>query len=550
VTSLLQCARTVDQILQAFDQVRRFFEAVVWIVAYSLRVTLTPNAEEVHPELSRARQLMAHGRLRAAARACAQVVKDEPDNARALALKARLDAATHVIPVEQAQGTIEALITLHPDDTYLQVASSVLLVKGKDRSAAIAALRRLSDDNPSDAYIHQVLAGLLGCQKSTWDEALVHYKLALAAGPLLTPGYRAAAYYLAKRKDPEMTERALAGAGALERASIRSRSHGPRIGFLALMALLVPAMLLRYFGDTGWSVLLLALVSIWCGWTSVANAVVGCWKCATGWLVMIAVGWGALAIYQPHSEILIWVAVAFPIGGLVGLVSARRSGSQGGSTTDQNGPSEQKVDKRRWVFAFLVVAAVVSFLVVDQSSSPPTLQSYSFYLSSPGSNYVALSDNSSDAIAAQITNVNDLGPATLSSVLLTGAPGFAEPQLESAFVDDSDGCQGAIGMLSSLGCGGGPRHLVAGTTIPRDPANASYSGSTAPYGSLGRNLVIVVKVPQDRCTVIAAVVVTFRVGSSSELYSGASVSGYSLCGAATSPAQQFAAENKADPQTN
>jgi hypothetical protein len=161
-----------------------------------------------------------------------------------------------------------------------------------------------------------------------------------------------------------------------------------------------------------------------------------------------------------------------------------------------------------------------------------------------------LSNESSAAIATQITNVNNLGPATLSSVTLSGAAGFAEPQLKSAWVDDSDGCQGAIGMLSSLDRGGGSRHLVAGATIPRDPANTPYMGLTTPYGSLGRNLVVVVKVPRDRCTVIAAVTVTFRVGSSSELYSGSGESGYSLCGAGTSLTEQVAAENKANPQPN
>jgi hypothetical protein len=90
-------------------------------VPYSLGVTLTPNAEEKHPQLLRARELMGQGRLRAAARACARVLEDEPDNVHAIALKARLDAATHVIPVDQAQSTIAALLLLHPDDTYLRV---------------------------------------------------------------------------------------------------------------------------------------------------------------------------------------------------------------------------------------------------------------------------------------------------------------------------------------------------------------------------------------------------------------------------------------------
>jgi hypothetical protein len=354
------------------------------------------------------------------------------------------------------------------------------------------------------------------------------------------------------RKEPDIRELALAGAGALERASIRARSHGAASWSL-VVALFVPAMLLRYFGDTGWSVLLLALASTWCGSGAAANAVVGCWKCVIAWLAIIAAGWAALAIYPPHSGLLIWAAAVFPIGGVIAFVDAKRTGSQGQSASHQNGTSEQSVGKRGWVLAIAVAAVVVAIVVFDHSSSPPaapTLSSYSFYLYSPGSSYVALSNESSAAIATQITNINDLGPAKLSSVTLTGASGFAEPQLVSAWVDDSDGCQGAIGMLSSLDCGAGSHHSVAGATIPRDPANSPYMGLTTPYRPQGRNLVIVVKVPRDRCTVIAAVNVTFRVGSSSGLYSGASTAGYSLCGAGTSFAEQFAAENKANPQPN
>jgi hypothetical protein len=300
-------------------------------------VTLTPNAEGTHPELQRARELMGRCRLRAAARACAKVLAADPDNVHAVALKARLDAATKTIPIEQAQSVVQALIDQHPNDTYLRVASSVLLVRGRDRSVAIAALRQLSGDNPTDAYIHQVLAGQLGCDKSTWDDAWVHYKLALGQGPLLTPSYRAAAYFFAKRQDPDMTSLVLGGASALERAAIRTRALGARRMFLLFGAFAVAAMVLDGVGNMGLAVTVFAIASIWSGWASVANAVVGCWKCARAWLLMDAAWWLCLVLAQPPSQHLAWEFLgAAALGGTIGVLNVRRPRSQGRSATKQS----------------------------------------------------------------------------------------------------------------------------------------------------------------------------------------------------------------------
>jgi hypothetical protein len=58
---------------------------------------------------------------------------------------------------------------------------SIVTIVGCDLPAPAAQALRLSSrkaqlaiDNPSDSYAHQILAGLLGCEKATYDDAWVH----------------------------------------------------------------------------------------------------------------------------------------------------------------------------------------------------------------------------------------------------------------------------------------------------------------------------------------------------------------------------------------
>jgi hypothetical protein len=282
-----------------------------------------PPAYEIHPELVRARKLMGRCRLRAARRSCARAIEDEPDNFRARALKARLDAATGHSSTDQAQSAIAELIAAHPNDAHLKVASAVLLAQDGNRQSAIAALRPIAADNPSDSYVHQVLAGFLGCDIATWDDAWVHYKVALEHGSLLSPAYRAAAFHFAKQKEPSLVERVFADTDSVERAAIRTRDLGFNRMILLLGVLALPSIVVNAVtGELALAVAvaIMTMATAWAGWAAFTNYVIGCWKCSTVWVMMISGLW-FLLIFERSSSGREGVVI-FGILGLIWAASA------------------------------------------------------------------------------------------------------------------------------------------------------------------------------------------------------------------------------------
>jgi hypothetical protein len=219
-----------------------------------------------------------------------------------------------VTSVEEARRVIDELIEHHPNDRFLKVASSLLLVQGSDRSQAIAALQQLSTENPDDGYVRQVLAGLLAQDKSTWSEAWLHFRAALDHGPLLTPSYKSAAYYLAKREDPDTSQLAFAGTGIVERTAIRTRSLEISHLLLINKVLVLPAFALEGLGEFRSSAVLLVVASLWSAWVAFANSIVGCWKCVRAWLVLLTFPWlvFACARYTSLRDVA-W----FVIGGII-----------------------------------------------------------------------------------------------------------------------------------------------------------------------------------------------------------------------------------------
>jgi tetratricopeptide (TPR) repeat protein len=238
-------------------------------------------------------------------------LRHQPDNFHALALKTRLDALRHLISNDEAKGVIRGLIDEHPGDVYLEVAAAALVAQDGDRPGAIALLKATAEANGDDPYVHQVLAGLLGCDRATWDEALDHYKIALRTGPLLTPSYQSAAYYLAKRSEPALAPTALQGATPVDRAAIRTRSLGFNRMALVLAVLAVSSLSIDALGRDGEGVAVMVIATAWAGWAAVANYAVGCWKCAAWWLLTIVVAWSATVwATSVHSRGLIWEVTA------------------------------------------------------------------------------------------------------------------------------------------------------------------------------------------------------------------------------------------------
>jgi hypothetical protein len=150
------------------------------------------------------------------------------------------------------------------------------MAQGGDRAGAIAALRPLADANSDNAYVHQVLAGFLGCDKAAWGNAWAHYRIALNLGPLLTLRYKAAAFYLAKRTEPSMIEHVFEDTRSVERAAIRTRGFGFNWMFLAFTIWVAAAFALRgTSGGLGSAIVLMTVATALAGWFAFTNYIVG-----------------------------------------------------------------------------------------------------------------------------------------------------------------------------------------------------------------------------------------------------------------------------------
>jgi hypothetical protein len=217
---------------------------------------------------------------------------------------------------EDATQTIEHLLLESPRDSYLQVARALLRIRGSDRVAAISELRTVAEQHENDAYVHQALAGLLGYDKATWSEAWEHWKIALQAGPLLSPAYTYAAYYLAGKIDPKLAVSTLDGLSRIHRLAVRTRALSFRYLFDVFVVLLVLGALIgaKSLG-VGVALGILAMAGgLWCGYT---NFYIGCWKCLTVWITASVVMWPGFVYILKQPLVGFFFLIFFLLGSLV-----------------------------------------------------------------------------------------------------------------------------------------------------------------------------------------------------------------------------------------
>lgn len=269
---------------------------------------------DASPEFARARKLFSTGQYRRARRPCLAALKREPNNARIIALLARIDAQTKRTTFEQSLSIVAALTVQQPDDARLQVAATVLrfplVATDKDsRTQAVLELRGILAHHPEDAYVQQVLAGFLGCDMDTLPEAWELYKTAMNSEPLQSPCYRAAAHVLAKRYEPALSEQVFVGMGPVERAAVRTRSLGPMPMFAVIFILAFSAISLHSTGNLTLSVPLMTMATVWGGWSVYVNSVMCCKKCRNAWMFLITALWVAFIVAKGLSWI-IWLVFA------------------------------------------------------------------------------------------------------------------------------------------------------------------------------------------------------------------------------------------------
>jgi len=228
-------------------------------------------------DFERARILFGRRQFRASKKACLLALREEPENPRPVALKARLDAATGDISFAEARSVYTGLIARHPGDTYLKVGAAAILAQDGDRPGAIAELRRLAVDYERDPLVHQSLAVLLSSDQATQDEAWSNYKVALTDAPLPLVSQRVLAYRAGRRIEPTEAREALRNSGIVEKAAIRTLTMG-NAGPQLLLFSAALGFLSCYVGLSGLGFGLVAVATAWAAWCAYAASVIGSWR--------------------------------------------------------------------------------------------------------------------------------------------------------------------------------------------------------------------------------------------------------------------------------
>jgi hypothetical protein len=279
-------------------------------------------------ELDRAIWLARRQRWRRAGRLIALSLSDQPDDPRALALSATIDAALERITTDDALATIDDLAARNPDDPRLKVMACSLLAKGGGLDEATSRLRTLTSEIPGLPSAHEALANFLGSKRATWGEAWLHYKVALQSGPLSSPCMKASAYYVGRHEEPEAAQMALRDTSGLELVVVRTRSLGRLPLFTVFAVLGLAGIVLGLTIGFGPALAPLIVASAWGGWALFTSYYAGCRVCVQCWLMLISLLW-AVAVVGIFSRL---IAASMVVGGIIGLL-ARVSAERARATT-------------------------------------------------------------------------------------------------------------------------------------------------------------------------------------------------------------------------
>ena len=243
-------------------------------------------------ELERAGRYFATGNFKKARAHYEAVLPQQPENVRVLSTMARIDAELGRTTFEDALSRIRELVTLHPDDEFLPVRLVSILWRMGRKEESAETLREYFGHFPESPVALQAWANGLQYHPESKDKsdaqerAWEHYKQALASGPLLTPCYRSAAYFAAKRAEPARKDYALQGSPYLERMAIRTRGLGP----LTMMRVFIFGVLGAVFlfhPEIALSVIVQVLTFSWGVWCIYCNNLMCCKKCRNLWIVIV-----------------------------------------------------------------------------------------------------------------------------------------------------------------------------------------------------------------------------------------------------------------------
>jgi hypothetical protein len=267
--------------------------------------------------LDRATWLARRQRWRKAGRAIALSLSDQPDDARALALSAMIDAELKRISTDDALAIIDDLAAGNPDNPRLRVMACSFLASAGRLDEAITRLRSITTEIQDFPWAHEVLANLLGSKRANWGEAWLHYKVALQSGPLSSPCMKASAYRVGKHEEPAAAQMALRETSGLELAVVKTRSLGRQPLFIIFAVLGLAGIVIGLTVGFVPALAPLVLASAWGGWALLTSYYAVCQLCVRCWLMLITLLW-VVAVVGLFSRLF---AGSLVVGGIIGLLS-------------------------------------------------------------------------------------------------------------------------------------------------------------------------------------------------------------------------------------
>jgi len=251
------------------------------------------SSEVADLDRKRASRYASTGNFKKAAASYQRVLSEQPDNVGVLAsmewMKAELGRETF----DEALAQIRHLVTANPDDDRVPGVLVSILTRMGRLDESHEERRIYFDRFPESPVALQVMANGLQVNPETKDspeaqaKAWEYYQRALLAGPLLSPCFKSAALYTAKRVDPEHANSALKGSSPAEYWALKTRSLGPT-ALMLILGVGVAASALTLSKALAASICLQVLTLSWGAWCVYANNLMCCKKCRDAWITMLA----------------------------------------------------------------------------------------------------------------------------------------------------------------------------------------------------------------------------------------------------------------------
>ncbi len=194
-------------------------------------VELTPDFDDAYSHLAFA--LERAGRIREAADAAAEAVRLRPEDSAAYLEQGRLRLLSQIDPRGDAESQLRRLLDDDPSNAMARLTLSNLLASRGNEEGSLEALQAILDltgEEPFKARAHTLLAEHVAAGPGTGEEAISHLRDAIRLAPDLAASHLALGQALAEHRDYVAAAEAYRRAISLEPAN--ADAHAGRTGAL------------------------------------------------------------------------------------------------------------------------------------------------------------------------------------------------------------------------------------------------------------------------------------------------------------------------------